>query len=84
MSLVILLACIWVFAATVTAFLPMRLQMIPGLTLLAAAPALIIWIGWEYGWIAGLASLAAFISMFRYPLRYFWRKWRGLETEEPE
>ena len=37
MSLVILLACIWVFAATVTAFLPMRLQMIPGLTLLAAA-----------------------------------------------
>ena len=84
MSLAVILACIWVFAATATAFLPMRLQYAPGLTLLVAAPFLIAYLGIQHGWIAGVAALAAFVSMFRNPLRYFWRRWRGLETEVPE
>jgi len=76
-------AVFWALAATATAFLPMRLQYAPGLTLLIAAPLLIVWIGIDYGWIAALLSLAAFVSMFRHPLSYFWRKWRGQETEGP-
>ena len=83
MSLPILLACFWVLAAAVVAMLPMRLQFPPGVLLLAAAPLLIIWLGYDFGWIAALAALAAFISMFRNPLRYYWRKWRGLETGFP-
>ena len=42
MSTSILLAAAWVFAATAVAFLPLRLQMVPGLALnptLAPAPA---------------------------------------------
>lgn len=84
MSLPVLFAVLWVFAATGVAMLPMRRQFAPGVLLLAAAPVLIIWLGSQYGWIAGLGALAAFISMFRNPLRYYWRKWRGLETEVPK
>ncbi|OWU80519.1 DUF2484 family protein [Phaeobacter sp. 22II1-1F12B] len=84
MNAVILVAVLWVFAATAVALLPMRLQMIPGLALLIAAPALIGAITLEFGWLAGIAGLAGFLSMFRHPLRYFWRKWRGQETGVPE
>ncbi len=77
MSLSIICACVWVLLATLVAFLPMRRQFAPGLVLLAAAPGLMIWLGYDRGWIwSGVAALA-FISMFRNPLRYFWRKWRG-------
>ena len=82
MSLSVLLAVVWVFAATVVALLPMRRQYLPGSILLFVAPLLIACLGYQYGWIAGVGALAAFVSMFRRPLRYFWRKWRGLETEE--
>ena len=81
MSLPVILAALWALAATAVAFLPMRRQYAPGLALLAAAPLLIGWIWAAHGWIAGLAALAAFVSMFRNPLRYFWRKWRGLEPQ---
>ena len=83
MSLPILLAILWVFAATCVAMLPMRLQFPPGVLLLIAAPVLIVWLGHDYGWIASAGALAAFVSMFRNPLRYYWRKWRGLETGFP-
>ena len=83
MSLSVILAVAWVFASTAVAMLPMRYQYIPGATLMAAAPLLIVYIGVEHGLILGLAALAAFVSMFRKPLRYFWRKWRGLETGGP-
>lgn len=57
--------------------LPMRRQYVPGVILLGAAPVLIVWLGLDHGWlVAGLAT-AGFVSMFRNPLRYFWRKWRG-------
>ena len=84
MNLTVYLAIAWVFAATIVALLPMRRQYVPGVILLAAAPVLIALLWLQYGWIAGIAALLAFVSMFRNPLRYFWRKWRGLQTEVPE
>lgn len=74
MSLPLILACLWVLAATVTALLPMRLQFRPGLALLIAAPVLLVWIGLDQGfWVAFFATLG-FLSMFRRPLMYFGKK----------
>ena len=84
MSLSVILGALWVFAATITALLPMRLQYAPGLTLLILAPALIIFLGIEHGvWLAVL-GLLAFVSMFRHPLRYLWRRARGVLPEMPK
>ena len=77
-------ACIaWVFAATGVAMLPMRHQYVPGVALLIAAPLLIVWIGVGVAWWAGALALAAFVSMFRNPLRYFWAKLRGQNPQLP-
>ena len=84
MNVTILLAIAWVFAATVVAFLPMRRQYLPGSILLAAAPVLILLLGVQVHWAVGLGALFAFLSMFRNPLLYFWKKWRGLPVERPE
>ena len=73
---------IWVFAATIVARLPRRRQFVPGVVLLAAAPFVIAWVGWVYGWVAGLLALAGFVSMFRNPLRYFYKKFRGQDTQD--
>ena len=81
MTLLIALAALWVLAATVVAMLPMRYQYVPGVALMLAAPVLIYLLGQEFGWIAGVAAAAAFVSMFRNPLRYFWRKWTGGDVE---
>ena len=81
----LLMACIaWVFAATGVAMLPMRHQYIPGIALLIAAPLLILWIGLSVAWWAAALALAAFVSMFRNPLRYFWAKARGQNPELPK
>ena len=78
-------ACIlWVFAATAVAMLPMRRQYVPGVALLAVAPVLILWIGISVAWWAGVLALAAFVSMFRNPLRYFWAKARGQNPQLPK
>ncbi|MBK6467336.1 MAG: DUF2484 family protein [Rhodobacter sp.] len=76
-------AVIWVLAATVTAFLPMRAQMLPGLALLAAAPVLIGWIGLSHGWLWALPAVLAFVSMFRNPLRYLIRRALGRPAPLP-
>ncbi len=81
MSPALITACFWVLAATATAMLPMRLQRIVGLGLLLSAPVLLAWIGMTHGWLVTLACCAAVISMFRHPLRYFWRKLRGAQTD---
>lgn len=74
MSGAAILSFFWVLAATVTALLPMRLQFYPGVTLLVLAPALIAWIWVDHGWIwAGLA-LVAFVSMFRHPLVFLYKR----------
>lgn len=80
----LLWACIgWVFVGTIVAMLPMRHQYFPGIALLVAAPLLILWVGISVAWWAGLLALAAFVSMFRNPLRYFWAKARGKNPQLP-
>lgn len=70
----LILGALWVIAAAITALLPMRAQMIPGVALLIAGPLLLLWIGLThgFGWVA--IGLFAFLSMFRRPLTYFTRK----------
>ena len=73
----LVVACLWVLAATGVAFLPMRYQYVPGLALLIAAPIVLVWIASEYGaLVAGLAGLAV-LSMFRRPLVYLARRALG-------
>lgn len=78
MSHSLLAACLWVFAATITALLPMRRQFPPGLTLLILAPVILIWIGWQHGIWWTLFGFFGFASMFRRPLYYLSRKALGL------
>jgi len=84
LKLSLILACLWVLAATVVAMLPMRRQYIPGVALLVAAPVLVIWLGFDFGWWLSVVALLAFGSMFRNPLRYFYRRARGQEPKLPE
>ncbi len=84
MSWPVIIGCLWVFAATATAMLPMRRQFAPGITLLIAAPLLIIWMSSVHGWGIGVFALFAFVSMFRNPLRYFWKRARGEHVEIPK
>jgi ABC-type transport system involved in cytochrome c biogenesis permease component len=83
MSLPLLLGCLWVLGAALTALLPMRGQMLPGMTLLLTAPVLILWIGAAHGWIWVLPAVLAFASMFRNPLRYLWARARGQTPDLP-
>ena len=83
MSLSLRLGCFWVLGATIVAMLPMRRQYVPGVGLLIAAPVLIGFIGWQHGWIFAALGLAGFVSMFRNPLRYFWRRARGETPQLP-
>ncbi len=78
------LSLAWVFASAGVAMLPMRRQYIPGVALLLAAPVLIVLIGAQYGWVFAALALAAFISMFRNPLRYIAARLRGIQPEIPE
>lgn len=74
MSLPLLLGCVWVVLATITAFLPFRVQFIPGFLLLVAAPVLLVWIGRDHGWIFAGLGLLGFLSMFRRPLLHLMRR----------
>lgn len=84
MSLSITLAALWGLAATATALLPMRYQFPPGILLLLTAPVLIVFLGYQHGWLAALAALAGFVSMFRRPLGHLAGKYltRGEEKEK--
>ncbi len=73
----------WVFASATVAMLPMRRQYIPGVALLLAAPVLIFMIGMQVGWLPAALGLAAFISMFRNPLRFIIAKMRGQNPQVP-
>lgn len=76
----LILACLWVFAATLIALLPVRRQVPLGVVLLVVAFGLIIWIGLDYGLWPALLGLAGFLSMFRRPLLYFGRRALGFPT----
>ncbi len=67
----------WVFAAAGVAILPLHRQYVPAVILLLAAPVLIVMIGWQVHWIAAAFALAAFVSMFRFPLKYLTGKFKG-------
>jgi hypothetical protein len=75
MTLSLTLACVWVVLATVTAFLPMRLQYGPGLALLLAALPLLVFIGIQHSFWIVLLVLAGIVSMFRRPLWFLGRHW---------
>jgi hypothetical protein len=75
--------CLWVVASAITAMLPMRRQMVPGVALLLAAPLLLLWIGVSHGWVWVAFGLFAFVSMFRNPLRYFLNRALGRPVELP-
>lgn len=64
--------------------LPMRRQYVPGVALLLAAPVLIVMIGLQMGWLIALLALAAFVSMFRNPLKFLIAKLRGQNPQVPE
>jgi len=83
-SLPLILGCLWVVASAITAMLPMRQQMLPGISLLVAAPLLLVWIGWAYGWVWLAIGLFAFLSMFRNPLLYFARRALGRPAPLPK
>ena len=80
----LIIGCVWVLLAVVTALLPMRRQYVPGVALLLLAPVLIIWIGVDFGAIIGVVALAAFVSMFRNPLKYIHARLRGENPEIPK
>ena len=73
MTLSLTLACVWVVAATITAFLPMRYQYVPGLVLLILAVPILVFVGVEHSLWVVFAALAGLISMFRRPLWFFGR-----------
>lgn len=83
MTAALIAGFLWVLLGAVTAMLPMRHQKWTGLPLLISAPVLIYLIGRDYGWWVSGIALFAFISMFRHPLRYLWKRARGLEVELP-
>lgn len=83
MSPSLVAACVWVLTGAAISPLPIRYQMIPGIVLLLTAVPLMIWIGWENGWLWTAIGLAAFLSMFRRPLLYFIAKARGRDPERP-
>ena len=63
----LLWACIlWVLASSAVALLPMRHQYAPGVALLLAAPALIVWVGLSFSWWAAALAVFAFVSMYRH------------------
>ncbi|SHI60485.1 DUF2484 family protein [Wenxinia saemankumensis] len=83
MSPALTAACLWALLGTVTALLPMRRQMVPGLVLLVSAPFLLAWLAVAHGWWVLALGLAAFASMMRNPIRYLLARARGQRPEIP-
>ncbi|MDJ0823005.1 MAG: DUF2484 family protein [Paracoccaceae bacterium] len=84
MSWALICGALWVLASAIVAMLPMRRQYVPGVALLLSAPPLILWIGLQHGWLWTAFGVFAFLSMFRNPLRYFWKRARGQNPEVPK
>ncbi|WP_428548656.1 DUF2484 family protein [Profundibacter sp.] len=71
------LAALWVILAAIVVLLPMRRQFAPGITLLIAAPFLLVYLGYQHGGWVVLAATVAIISMFRRPLFYMGKRLIG-------
>lgn len=76
-------AILWVLVTTAVAMLPVERHFVPGRILLFIAPFLLVWMGFEMGWIAVVFGLFAVGSMYRRPIKYYWTKWRQ-PTEGPQ
>ncbi|WP_346429116.1 DUF2484 family protein [Sulfitobacter sp. M72] len=84
-TMMLMWMCIlWVFASVAVAMLPMRRQYVPGIALLLAAPVLIFFVGQQHGWVMAVLGLAAFVSMFRNPLKFILAKLRGQNPQVPQ
>ena len=83
MQLSLILAFLWVVASVITGMMPMKHQFIPGLTLLILTPFMLGFLGYQYSIWVVLLGLAAFISMFRNPLKYLVRKALGKPVTIP-
>lgn len=83
MTASLIAASVWAIAATITALLPMKRQMTPGVTLLATALPLLGWIGWDHGWLLAVLGLLGFLSMMRNPLIYFAKRAMRKPAELP-
>lgn len=77
-------ACLWVLGATATAFLPIRKQIIPGTLLGLGGIAIMIWIGFDHGWVWTAAAFLAFASMFRNGFKVIPMLLRGEKIEIPD
>lgn len=78
------ISALWVLASAAVAMLPINHQIIPGMGLLLAAPVLIIAIGVHVGWLMAALAIAAFVSMYRNPLRFFWARFKGENPQVPQ
>ncbi|MDD9721230.1 DUF2484 family protein [Sulfitobacter sp. PR48] len=78
------ISVLWVLASAAVAMLPMRRQYVPGVALLLSAPVLIVAIALHVGWFMALLAIAAFVSMYRNPLRYLIARLRGQSFEVPQ
>jgi len=74
MSNALIAACLWVVAATIVAFLPLRYQYAPGILLLLAAPAMIWTLAAAHGPVLALGAVFAVLSLFRRPLWHLLQK----------
>jgi Protein of unknown function (DUF2484) len=77
-------AALWVIAASLIAFLPIRRQIIPGSILGLAGLGLIVWIGLENGWVWTVIALLAFVSLFRNGFKAIPMLLRGEKIEIPD
>jgi hypothetical protein len=84
MSWSLMSGAVYVLCAAVVAMLPIRRQYWPAGIMLLAAPLLLAFIGYQHGWFWFVLGMLAFLSMFRNPLRYLWKKSRGEYVELPE
>ena len=83
LKLSLILACLWVVGCSITAMMPMKYQIYPGLPLLIATPFMLAFLGYQYGIWLVLVGVVAFASLFRKPLIYFIRRALGWPTQHP-
>ncbi len=74
MSLSLILACLWVVAATITALIPSKRHHWPqAYVLIAIGLPILGFVIYENGPLAGLFVFIAGASILRWPLIYLWR-----------
>ena len=85
MSTPLILACLWLVIANVTAMLPSRdHHWRAAYALIAAGIPIVGYVTWQHGAIAGLLVLAGGASVLRWPV-YYLAKWlRRMVQSKPE